>query len=68
VRTVLFVIQPEVVLLDVAGASEAFRLAEREAPGNYQLRFVSTQTSVRAAVGLHLDKLELLPCRITASS
>ena len=63
-RTVLFAILPEVVLLDVAGASEAFRLAEREAPGNYQLRFISTQSRVRAAVGLHLDKLEPLPERV----
>ncbi len=62
-RTVLFAILPEVVLLDVAGAAEAFRIAEREAPGSYQLRFVSTQSRVRAAVGLHLDKLELLPAR-----
>ena len=67
-RTVLFAILPEVVLLDVAGASEAFRLAEREAPGSYQLRFVSTQSSVRAAVGLHLDKLELLPERVPDGS
>jgi transcriptional regulator GlxA family with amidase domain len=58
---VLFAILPEVVLLDVAGAADAFRIAEREAPGNYQLRFVSTQPTVRAAVGLHLDKLEPLP-------
>ena len=60
-RTVLFAILPELVLLDVAGAADAFRIAEREAPGNYQLRFVSTQPTVRSAVGLHLDKLELLP-------
>jgi transcriptional regulator GlxA family with amidase domain len=64
VRTVLFAILPEVVLLDVAGAAEAFRLAGREAPGSYQLRFVSTQPAVRAAVGLHLDKLEALPERV----
>jgi putative intracellular protease/amidase len=61
---VLFAILPEVVLLDVAGAADAFRIAEREAPGNYQLRFVSTQSTVRAAVGLHLDKLEPLPQHI----
>jgi transcriptional regulator GlxA family with amidase domain len=64
VRTVLFAILPEVVLLDVAGAAEAFRIAEREAPGSYQLRFVSTQPTVRAAVGLHLDQLESLPARV----
>jgi len=64
VRTVLFAVLPEVVLLDVAGAAEAFRIAERELPGSYELRFVSTQSSVRAAVGLHLDKLEPLPARV----
>lgn len=67
-RTVLFAILPEVVLLDVAGAAEAFRIAEREAPGSYQLRFVSTQSSVRAAVGLQLDKLEPLPERVPDNS
>ena len=60
-RTVLIAIQPEVVLLDVAGAGEAFRIAEREVPGSYQLRYVSTQPTVRSAVGLHLDGLEPLP-------
>ena len=63
-RTVLFAILPEVVLLDVAGAAEAFRIAEREVPGSYQLRFVSTQSTVRAAIGLQLDKLEPLPERV----
>lgn len=63
-RTVLFAILPELVLLDVAGAGEAFRIAEREAPGSYQLRFVSTQSTVRAAVGLHLNKLEPLPAHV----
>jgi transcriptional regulator GlxA family with amidase domain len=61
---VLFAILPEVVLLDVAGAAEAFRIAEREVPGSYQLRFVSTQSTVRAAIGLQLDKLEPLPERV----
>ena len=60
-RTVLFAILPEVVLLDVAGAGEAFRVAEREVPGSYRLQFVATQSSVRAAMGLHLDQLEPLP-------
>ena len=63
-RKVLFAILPEVVLLDVAGAAEAFRSAERQVPGSYQLRFVSTQSQVRAAVGLHLDKLEPPPARV----
>jgi transcriptional regulator GlxA family with amidase domain len=68
VRTVLFAIQPEVVLLDVAGAGEAFRIAEREVPGSYQLRYVGTQPTVRSAVGLHLDQLEPLPDQVPDNS
>jgi transcriptional regulator GlxA family with amidase domain len=68
VRTVLFAIQPEVVLLDVAGAGEAFRIAEREVPGSYELRFISTQPGVRAALGLHLDQLEPLPAHVPDGS
>ena len=60
-RTVLFAILPDVVLLDVAGAGEAFRIADREVPGSYRLRFVATTSSVRAAMGLRLDQLEPLP-------
>lgn len=63
-RTVLFAVLPEVVLLDVAGAGEAFRIAEREVPDSYRLRFVAPQSSVRAAMGLHLDRLEPLPDRV----
>ena len=48
----------------MAGAAEAFRIAEREVPGSYQLRFVSTQSTLRAAIGLQLDKLEPLPERV----
>jgi transcriptional regulator GlxA family with amidase domain len=68
VRTVLFAIQPEVVLLDVAGAGEAFRMAEREVPGSYQLRFIGTQPRMRAALGLHLDQLEPLPAHVPDDS
>jgi transcriptional regulator GlxA family with amidase domain len=63
VRTVLFAILPEVVLLDVAGAAEPFRMANTQAPNSYQLRFVGPASSARAAVGLQLHKLEALPAR-----
>jgi transcriptional regulator GlxA family with amidase domain len=65
---VLFAIQPDVVLLDVAGAGEAFRIAEREAPGSYQLRFIGTQSGVRSAIGLHLDQIEPLPSQVPDGS
>jgi transcriptional regulator GlxA family with amidase domain len=61
---VLLAVLPEVVLLDVAGAADAFRMANTQAPGSYRLRFVGPEPAVRAAIGLHLSKLEPLPKRV----
>ncbi|HEY0942739.1 MAG TPA: helix-turn-helix domain-containing protein [Steroidobacter sp.] len=60
-RTVLFALLPEVVLLDVAGAAEAFRIANQLVPDSYDLQFVGTSASLRSAVGLQLHKLQRLP-------
>src|SRR5688500_290189 len=45
---VFFVILPDVVLLDVAGAAEAFRIAEQQRAGSYELTFVSPARTVRS--------------------
>jgi transcriptional regulator GlxA family with amidase domain len=63
-RTVLFALLPEVVLLDVAGAAEAFRIANQLVPDSYDLQFVGTSASLRSAVGLHLHKLQRLPAEV----
>ena len=60
-REVFFALVPQVVLLDVAGPAEAFRIANQKAPGSYRLRFVAPRKSVRAAIGLSLSPLEALP-------
>jgi transcriptional regulator GlxA family with amidase domain len=65
---VFFVILPDVVLLDVAGAAEAFRIAEQQRPGSYALAFVSPSRSARSGVGLMLHKLEPLPKRLPSGS
>ena len=62
--TVLFAILPEVVLLDVAGAAEAFRLAGQLVPDSYELQFVGTSSSLRSCVGLQLHKLQPLPAKV----
>lgn len=67
-RQVLFAILPEVVLLDVAGAAEAFRLAGQLVPGSYELQFVGLNSSVRSAVGLQLDQLQPLPTKVPDGS
>jgi transcriptional regulator GlxA family with amidase domain len=60
-RQVLFAILPDVVLLDIAGAAETFRLASQLVPGSYELQFVGSQASVCSAVGLQLSQLQPLP-------
>lgn len=58
---VYFVILPDVVLLDVAGAAEAFRIAEQQRPESYELEFVAPAATVRSGVGLELHRLKPLP-------
>ncbi len=67
-RDVLFVLLPDVVLLDVAGPAEAFRIAEQKVPGSYRLRFVAPRRQVASAVGLALGCLEPLPKRSPSGS
>jgi transcriptional regulator GlxA family with amidase domain len=63
-RPVLFAMLPDLVLLDVAGAAEAFRIANLEMPGTYDLQFVAPTASLRTGVGLELHKLPPLPRRV----
>jgi transcriptional regulator GlxA family with amidase domain len=68
VKQVFFVMLPRLVLLDVAGPAEAFRLANRLVPDSYELHFISPLRSLQAAVGLQLGALERLPAKLTAES
>jgi transcriptional regulator GlxA family with amidase domain len=61
---VVFVLLPDVVLLDVAGPADAFRNAASRIPGSYRLRFVAPQPALAAASGLNLSGLEPLPDRL----
>jgi transcriptional regulator GlxA family with amidase domain len=63
-RDVLFVLLPGVVLLDVAGPAEAFRIANHKVPGSYRLRFAAARRSLSSAVGLTLGELETLPAHV----
>ncbi len=63
-RQVLFAILPDVVLLDVAGAAEAFRLAGQLVADSYELQFIGLSSSVRSAVGLQLHQLQPLPASV----
>ena len=67
-RQVLFAILPEVVLLDVAGAADAFRLAGQLVPNSYELQFVGPNPSARSAVGLQLHQLQHLPTTVPDGS
>jgi transcriptional regulator GlxA family with amidase domain len=52
---------PNVVLLDLAGPSDAFRNANQKVPDSYRLRFVAPTRSVQVAGGLELGGMEPLP-------
>ncbi len=63
-RDVLFVVLPNLVLLDLAGPAEAFRMAEKRVAGTYRLRFVAPGDTIQSAVGLRLADLEPLPTKL----
>ena len=65
---VLFVLLPEVVLLDVAGPAEAFRIAEKIAPGHFELAYAAPARSVQTGSGLHIGQLRALPKRVDADT
>lgn len=67
-REVLFALLPNVVLLDVAGPAEAFRIANQQVPGSYSLRFVAPRRQLTSAIGLSLGALEPLPRRVADGS
>jgi transcriptional regulator GlxA family with amidase domain len=64
-KDVYFVVLPQLVLLDLAGPAEAFRIADRKVPDTYRLHFISPTRSAQASVGLQLGALEPLPTRLT---
>jgi transcriptional regulator GlxA family with amidase domain len=68
VKEVYFVVLPQLVLLDLAGPAEAFRIANRKAPDSYRLHFVAPARSMQAAIGLALSSLEPLPAKLTGDS
>jgi transcriptional regulator GlxA family with amidase domain len=68
VKEVYFVVLPRLVLLDLAGPAEAFRMADRKVPGSYRLHFIAAAHSMQAAIGLELSSLEPLPPELTEDS
>jgi transcriptional regulator GlxA family with amidase domain len=58
---ILFALPPRVVLLDVAGPSEVFRIASQRVPGAWRLRFAAPVRALECAGGLGLGNLESLP-------
>jgi transcriptional regulator GlxA family with amidase domain len=65
---VVFALLPNLILLDVAGPAEAFRIANRLEPGSYTMRFVGGTRALDSAVGLKLAALGPLPKRLPAGA
>jgi transcriptional regulator GlxA family with amidase domain len=69
----LFVIAPHSLLLDIAGAAEAFRLANqhrerRGLPPRFRLRFTGPVAALPTSVGLQLVGLEPLPRQLSTAT
>ena len=67
-KDVYFVVLPQLVLLDLAGPAEAFRIANRKLPDSYRLHFIAPARSMQAAIGLQLSSLDPLPAKLTEDS
>src|SRR3954471_23667020 len=67
-RRIFFVLLPDVVLLDVAGAADAFRAANQQAPNSYTLEFIAPQTQLKTGVGLEVTNLAPLPPELPEGS
>jgi transcriptional regulator GlxA family with amidase domain len=65
---VVFLLMPQLVLLDLAGPVDAFRNAAALVPGSYRLRFISPQPSVACSAGLEFTSLEALPANLPEDS
>jgi transcriptional regulator GlxA family with amidase domain len=64
VKDVYFVVLPQLVLLDLAGPAEAFRMAEKKLPDSYRPHFIAPSRAVQSSVGLQLGALDPLPAKL----
>jgi transcriptional regulator GlxA family with amidase domain len=67
-KKIFFVLLPDVVLLDVAGAAEAFRSANQQIPDSYTVEFIAPRTQLRTGVGLTVGNLKPLPTKLPDDS
>ncbi|SAI72902.1 AraC family transcriptional regulator [Bordetella ansorpii] len=66
---VYFVVVPRIVLLDVAGPAEAFRAANKFAPGSFDVHYCGPEPEVESGLaGLRLSGLEPLPDHLPANA
>lgn len=67
-REVVIGLLPQVVLLDVAGPAEAFRIANQYARDSYLLRCVSPMRRLQSGIGLELGPLAPLPSQLATNA
>jgi transcriptional regulator GlxA family with amidase domain len=62
---VYFVLSQGIVLLDVAGPAEAFRVANKLCPGTFEQHFCGPSRDVESGIpGLHLAHIKALPAAV----
>ncbi|AUL17193.1 GlxA family transcriptional regulator [Bordetella bronchiseptica] len=66
---VYFVVPAGLVLLDLAGPAEAFRIANKLRPGSFALHYCGPEPEVECGLaGLHLSRLAPLPASLPAQA
>ena len=64
---VYFVLSRGIVLLDLAGPAEAFRVANKLCPGTFEQHFCGPSDAVESGIaGLHLAHIQPLPAALPA--
>lgn len=65
---VLFALVPDFILLDVAESAEAFRIAERQVPGTYDLQYIGGTSTMLSGTGMKIAAIRQLPARVPDDS
>ncbi len=63
-KDIFFLVQPGILLLDIAGPSEVFRIAQKIGQQDFQLHFIGVESSIETSVGLTVANIMPLPERL----
>lgn len=66
--SILFALVPDFILLDVAESAEAFRVAEKQVPGTYDLQYIGGASTLTSGTGMQITGIKPLPAQVPDDS